>query len=110
MLVLDPAQRWDLGQVWAHPWTQQGPDAPRHAPQPGKVELTIHEDPREDVDEAVVRRLGGFGVKRDVVVSCLLRKVHNCVTTTYYLLRAALYNQHLRTSQFADHCVTADKQ
>jgi len=32
------------------------------------------------------------------------------VTTTYYLLRAALYNQHLRTSQFADHCVTADKQ
>jgi len=106
MLVLDPATRWNLNQIETHPWLTLTALSPKHTPSASKVELVISPDPRDDFDESVIKKLVSFGVKKDVVVSCVLRKVHNCVTTTYYLLRSALYNQHLLTSQFAKEVVT----
>jgi serine/threonine protein kinase len=80
LLTVDPAQRFTIARVRAHPWYQQIPEAsvrPRDL-LPGQLGL----------DEDVLAELKRHGFPRDYAISCIQMNKHNNVTTTYYLLAA----------------------
>lgn len=80
LLTVDPAKRFTIADVRAHPWYQQVPDA---ALKP----KALAELPG-GLDEDVLEELKRHGFPREYAINCLQNNKHNSVTTTYYLLAA----------------------
>jgi hypothetical protein len=53
---------------------------------------------QDDIDRDVVCQMERFGVPRDLLVSCILHRQRNSITTTYYLLRHAMSRQPQHTT------------
>lgn len=93
LLTVDPAKRFTIADVRAHPWYQQVPDA---ALKP----KALAELPG-GLDEDVLEELKRHGFPREYAINCLQNNKHNSVTTTYYLLAAKRRRmmEHLQMQQ-----------
>jgi len=77
LLTADPARRFTIANVRAHPWYRQCPESSlQPAGDGGSVSL----------DEDVLHELEAYGFPRDYALRCLELNKHNHITTTYYLL------------------------
>lgn len=54
---------------------------------------------QDDLDREVMARMERFGVARELLVSSILHKQRNSITTTYYLLRHAMAKQQPQQQQ-----------
>eukprot|EP00435_Cladocopium_sp_Y103_P011191 s1290_g2.t3 len=100
LLTVDPAKRFTIADVRAHPWYQQVPDA---ALKP----KALAELPG-GLDEDVLEELKRHGFPREYAINCLQNNKHNSVTTTYYLLAAKRRRmmEHLQMQQEKLSCVS----
>jgi serine/threonine protein kinase len=77
----------------------RGAGAGGAAGEPERPRFLISPNPQNDLDKEVVHRMEAFGVPRDVLISCILHRKRNSLTTAYYLLRHATAKAKQAASQ-----------
>eukprot|EP00434_Breviolum_minutum_P024739 symbB.v1.2.021849.t1/scaffold1913.1/size122320/5 len=93
LLTVDPAKRFTIADVRAHPWYKQVPDSSLKPKVVGELPGGLDED--------VLEELKRHGFPREYAINCLQNNKHNSVTTTYYLLAAKRKRmmEHLQMQQ-----------
>ncbi len=88
MLRADPNDRFTVQQCRSHPWTQQF--APKSLKCTKAAQFTVSKDPRHDVYREVLDRMMVLGINRDELVSDIMHRKRNSLTSCYYLLAVAM--------------------
>lgn len=96
LLTTDPARRFTIRHIYAHPWFVKRCAEPLVPP------LTLHPElvpamTKVSIDPFVLSQLESLGISRDYCVQCLNERKRNHTTAAYFLLRA----RHLRNSPAA---------
>ncbi|XP_069929219.1 serine/threonine-protein kinase SIK1 [Oryctolagus cuniculus] len=92
MLVVDPAKRISIAQIWQHRWMQADPALPRGA----DAALAAHSygSGLGDYDEQVLGLMQTLGIDRHRTVESLQNSSYNHFAAIYYLLLERLREYH----------------
>lgn len=92
MLVVDPAKRISIAQIWQHRWMQADPTLPRGA----AAALAAHgcSSGLGDYDEQVLGLMQTLGIDRHRTVESLQNSSYNHFAAIYYLLLERLREYH----------------
>jgi serine/threonine protein kinase len=92
LLCYDPSMRMTVTQARNHPWVRAHTSPPlKHTP---CAQLTVSKDARLDIYKEAVARMTALGVDRDALVTDVITKQRNSLTTCYYLLAVAMRLRH----------------
>lgn len=87
ILVVDVEKRFTLRKIKDHPWMQKANLEKPKVEIRSKYNIHISKNPRNDLNETVLKKLDNFGVRRDIIIRNVLQKRRNSITTCYYLLK-----------------------
>ena len=90
LLQLDPKKRYNITQAKNHPWAINNGKEGRTSPPTTQTEILISANPKNDINESVIKVMEEFGIKRATTIHTILQKSHNGISACYYLLKQSM--------------------
>ena len=60
------------------------------SPATTQTEILISANPKNDLNESVIKVMEDFGIKRSTTIHAILQKTHNGISACYYLLKQSM--------------------